>query len=170
MGDWSFRRLGISDMETHKDLRVWQQSVELVTSIYLITKAFPKEEMFGLALQMRRAAVSIPSNIAEGYARGTDREKLHFLRISSGSMSEVETQLLLSLNLGYITQESYVELSEHLTSVCKQLNALISTIKKRLSPQEQSSSLPQTTKRPNDQTTKRPNDQTTKRPNDQTTK
>ncbi|MCR4602900.1 MAG: four helix bundle protein [Prevotella sp.] len=124
-------------METHKDLRVWQQSIEMVTSIYLMTKAFPKEETFGLALQIRRAAVSVPSNIAEGYARGTDREKLHFLRISSGSMSEVETQLMLSLNLGDISQEYYKEMSETLTSIWKQLNALISTIKKKLSPQEQ---------------------------------
>ncbi|MBQ8127319.1 MAG: four helix bundle protein [Prevotella sp.] len=124
-------------METHKDLRVWHQSSELVTTIYMMTKTFPKEELFGLVSQMRRAIVSVPSNIAEGYARGTDREKLHFLRISSGSMAEVETQLLLSPNLGYINQESYDELSETITSVWKQLNALISSIKKKLSPQEQ---------------------------------
>ena len=124
-------------METHKDLRVWRQSIEMVTSIYLITQSFPKEEMFGLVSQMRRASVSVPSNIAEGYARGTDKEKLHFLRISSGSMSEVETQLMLGLNLGYIDQEKYNELSETVTSVWKQLNSLISSIKKRLTPQEQ---------------------------------
>lgn len=124
-------------METHKDLRVWQQSIEMVTSIYMMTQSFPKEETFGLVLQLRRASVSVPSNIAEGYARGTDKEKLHFLRISSGSMSEVETQLLLGLNLGYIGQEKYNELSEIVTSVWKQLNSLISSIKKRLTPQEQ---------------------------------
>ena len=124
-------------METHKDLRVWQQIIEMVTSIYLMTQSFPKEEMFGLVSQLRRASVSVPSNIAEGYARGTDKEKLHFLRISSGSMSEVETQLMLSLNLGYIDQEKYNELSEIVTSVWKQLNSLISSIKKRLTPQEQ---------------------------------
>jgi len=123
-------------METHKDLRVWHQSIELVTAIYMMTKSFPKEELFGLVSQIRRAAVSVPSNIAEGYARGTDREKLHFLRISSGSMSEVETQLLLSLKLGYIDQESYDELSETVTSVWKQLNALISSVKKKLNPQD----------------------------------
>ena len=123
-------------METHKDLRVWQQGIELVTSIYMMTKAFPKDEVFGLVSQMRRAAVSVPSNIAEGYARGTDREKLHFLRISSGSMSEIETQLMLSLNLGYISQEVYDELSERVTSVWKQLNALISSLKKRLNSQD----------------------------------
>ena len=124
-------------METHKDLRVWQQSIEMVTSIYLMTKAFPKDELFGLVSQMRRAAVSVPSNIAEGYARGSDKEKLHFLRISSGSMSEIETQLLLSLNLGYVSQEAFDELSEKVTSLWKQLNALVSSLKKRLSPQDQ---------------------------------
>ena len=123
-------------METHKDLRVWQQGIEMVTSIYLMTKSFPKEEVFGLASQLRRASVSVPSNIAEGYARGTDKEKLHFLRISSGSMSEVEIQLLLSLNLGYINQEKYNELSEIVTSVWKQLNSLITSLKKRLIPHE----------------------------------
>ena len=102
-----------------------------------MTKAFPKEELFGLVSQMRRAAVSVPSNIAEGYARGSDKEKLHFLRISSGSMSEIETQLMISSNLGYISQDLFNELSEQITSVWKQLNALISSIKKRLSPQEQ---------------------------------
>ena len=85
---------------------------------------------------MRRAAVSVPSNIAEGYARGTDKEKVHFLRISSGSMSEVETQLIICLKLGYINQEEYDEISEKLTTVWKQLNSLISAIKKRLQPQE----------------------------------
>jgi four helix bundle protein len=124
-------------METHKDLRVWQQSIEMVTSIYKMTMTFPKDEVFGLVSQMRRAAVSVPSNIAEGYARGSDREKLHFLRISSGSMSEIETQLMLSLNLGYIGQDAYDILSEQTTSVWKQLNSLISSVKNRLSPQDQ---------------------------------
>jgi four helix bundle protein len=123
-------------METHRDLRVWQQSIDFVSSIYLMTRSLPKEELFGLVSQMRRAAVSVPSNIAEGYARGTDKEKIHFLRISSGSMSELETQLTLCLKLGYISQEEYNATSEKLVSVWKQLNALISTIRKRLSPQE----------------------------------
>ena len=124
-------------METHKDLRVWQQSIEMVTSIYKMTMTFPKDEVFGLVSQMRRAAISVPSNIAEGYARGSDGEKLHFLRISSGSMSEIETQLMLSLNLGYIGQDAYDILSEQITSVWKQLNSLISSVKNRLSPQDQ---------------------------------
>lgn len=123
-------------METHRDLRVWQQSIDFVSSIYLMTRSLPKEELFGLASQMRRAAVSVPSNIAEGYARGTDKEKIHFLRISSGSMSELETQLTLCLKLGYISQEEYNTTSEKLVSVWKQLNALISVIKKRINSQE----------------------------------
>jgi len=124
-------------METHKDLRVWHQSIEMVTSIYLMTKTFPKEELFGLVSQIRRAAVSVPSNIAEGYARGSNKEKLHFLRISSGSMSEIETQLELSFHLGYISQETYEEMSKTITTVWKQLNALISSVKRTLNPQEQ---------------------------------
>ena len=124
-------------MDTHKDLRTWQQSMDMVASIYEKTKTFPKEELFGMVSQIRRAAVSVPSNIAEGYARGTDREKLHFLKISSGSMSEVDTQLLLCMKLGYLNPETYEELSEMVTSVWKQLNALISSIKKRLSVQDQ---------------------------------
>ena len=123
-------------METHRDLRVWQQSIDFVLSIYLMTRSLPKEELFGLASQMRRSAVSVPSNIAEGYARGTDKEKIHFLRISSGSMSELETQLTLCLKLGYISQEEYNATSEKLVSVWKQLNALISVIKKRINSQE----------------------------------
>lgn len=123
-------------METHRDLRVWQQSIDFVSSIYLMTRSLPKEELFGLVSQMRRAAVSVPSNIAEGYARGTDKEKIHFLRISSGSMSELETQLTLCLKLGYISQEEYNTTSEKLGSVWKQLNALISVIKKRINSQE----------------------------------
>ena len=123
-------------METHRDLRVWQQSIDFVSPMYLMTRSLPKEELFGLVSQMRRAAVSVPSNIAEGYARGTDKEKIHFLRISSGSMSELETQLTLCLKLGYISQEEYNTTSEKLVSVWKQLNALISVIKKRINSQE----------------------------------
>ena len=124
-------------MDTHKDLRVWQQSIDLVTSVYKLTKAFPKDEFFGLVSQMRRAAISVPSNIAEGYARGSDKEKLHFLRISSGSISEIETQLTLSLNLEYIGQETYEIMSNQITSIWKQLNALITSVKKRHSSQDQ---------------------------------
>ena len=119
-------------METHKDLRVWQLSIEFATHVYKLTSAYPRDEIFGIVSQLRRAAVSVPSNIAEGYARGSNREKLHFLRISSGSMSEIETQLLLSLNFGYISEKECEEITTELTSLWKQINALISAIKKTI--------------------------------------
>jgi len=122
-------------MVTHKDLRVWQMSMEFATQIYNITKPFPKEELFGLVSQMRRAVVSVPSNIAEGYARGSEKDKLHFLRISSGSMSEIETQIIICYNLGYINKEQYDKLIESHTVIWKSLNALISSVKDKLQMQ-----------------------------------
>ena len=101
-----------------------------------MTKAFPKDEIFGLVSQMRRAGIAVRSNMSAGHARGTDKEKLHFLRISSGSLSEIETQLMLSFNLGYISQKEFDESSEFITSVWKQLNALIRTVKKRMPVQD----------------------------------
>jgi len=82
-------------MQTHKDLKVWQKSIDLVTDIYAITNRFPKEEMHGLTSQIRRAAVSISSNIAEGSGRFSDKELVRFLFISLGSSSELETQLII---------------------------------------------------------------------------
>ena len=84
---------------THKDLDVWKLGIELVQEVYEVTKVFPKEEMYGLTSQIRRAAVSIPSNIAEGYARESIKELIRFLYISLGSLSELETQLLISIKL-----------------------------------------------------------------------
>lgn len=82
--------------KSHKDLIAWQKAMALVNSIYDLTAAFPKEELFGLSSQMRRAAVSIPSNIAEGSARGTKKEFAQFIRIARGSLAELETQLLIT--------------------------------------------------------------------------
>ena len=87
---------------THKDLEVWKIGIELVTDIYNETKKLPKEEIYGLSAQMRRSAVSVPSNIAEGAARSSRKEYLRFLYISLGSLSELETQIIIAGNLGYI--------------------------------------------------------------------
>ena len=86
----------------HYDLDAWKLSMELVRNIYELTQSFPKQEMFGLTSQMRRAAVSIPSNIAEGAARTGSKEFAQYLNIARGSLSELETQLLISADLGYI--------------------------------------------------------------------
>ena len=85
----------------HKDLDAWKKSIDLVEAVYIVTKKFPKEELFGLVQQMRRCAVSVPSNIAEGCARKNDTETIQFLYIAAGSLAELETQLIISEKLGY---------------------------------------------------------------------
>ena len=93
----------------HKDLEVWKKSMDLVEVIYYFTKGFPESEKYGLTSQMRRAAVSIPSNIAEGSARKGDKELVQFLMISIGSLSELETQYLLSIRLKLVPKNNELE-------------------------------------------------------------
>ncbi|MDD3437007.1 MAG: four helix bundle protein [Candidatus Gastranaerophilales bacterium] len=94
----------------HKDLEVWKLAMEFITDIYSITKKFPKEEFYGLTNQIRRCAISIPSNIAEGSARQSDKELIQFLYIALGSVSELETQLIIARNLNYINEiENYIK-------------------------------------------------------------
>ncbi len=89
-------------MKTHKDLDVWKKGLNMVTEIYGLTKTFPKDEIYGLISQMRRAAVSYPCNISEGAARSSTKEYIHFIYIALGSLSELETQVIIAKNLGYI--------------------------------------------------------------------
>jgi len=98
----------------HKDLDVWKLGIELVTKIYEITSNFPTTEQFGLTSQMQRAAISIPSNIAEGAARNSEKEYIHFLYISIGSLAELETQLIISNKLGFLEDVSIFEEVEKL--------------------------------------------------------
>ena len=119
-------------MKTHKDLDVWKKSVSLVTSIYEVTKAFPKDEMYGITNQIRRSAVSIPSNIAEGSARQGDKEFAHFLYISLGSLSELETQLIIANNLKYLTITDYELTIEQLEEIRKMLLGLIKYVKNKI--------------------------------------
>ena len=107
---------------THKDLDIWKRSIQFVTEIYEITKNFPKGEMFGLTSQIRRAAISIPSNIAEGAARKNKLEFIQFLHIALGSYSELETQLIIAGNLKYL---EYDKLSSELSMIGKMLVKLI---------------------------------------------
>ena len=116
-------------MGTYKDLTVWQKSMLLARRIYEITARYPEEERFGLVSQMRRCAVSIPSNIAEGYGRETEREHSHFLFISLGSSNELETQLILSFEFQYIGHQDYVEIADLNFEVNKMLSSLIYTLK-----------------------------------------
>ena len=97
-------------MEGHRDLQVWQKSVEFVTDIYRETATFPRSEVYGLTNQVRRAAVSVPSNIAEGSGRSSKKEFAQFLCHARGSLLEVETQLEIARNLGYLSDKSASEL------------------------------------------------------------
>lgn len=90
-----------TSIKSYQDLTVWQKSMELVAWIYELTQHFPKEEMYGLVSQMRRSAISIPSNIAEGYSRRHRQEYIQFVRIAFGSGAELETQLIIAKKLGY---------------------------------------------------------------------
>jgi four helix bundle protein len=112
-------------IESYKDLIVWQKSVELVTDIYKLTERFPKTEMYGLTSQARRAAVSIPSNIAEGKRRGTQKDYRKFLLIAYGPGSELETQILIAKNLDFISDEITENVDGLLDEVMKMLNVLI---------------------------------------------
>ena len=89
----------------HKELDVWKESINLVTKIYSITANFPNDEKFGIVSQMRRSAVSIPSNIAEGCARISDKDNMRFIDIASGSLAELETQIIIAKNLGFIDSD-----------------------------------------------------------------
>jgi four helix bundle protein len=116
-------------MKTHKDLEVWQRSIVFVTNIYKITNAFPVEEKFGLCSQLRRAAVSIPSNIAEGAARNGKPEFKQFLYIALASAAEIETQLFIAKNLNFILEEEKSTLISELNSISKMIQGLIKSLK-----------------------------------------
>ena len=118
-------------MKTHKDLDVWRKSVSLVTSIYEVTKTFPKDEVYGLTNQIRRSSVSIPSNIAEGSARQGDKEFAHFLYISLGSLSELETQLIIANNLNYLSLKDYDSVITSLEEIRRMLLGLIKYVRNR---------------------------------------
>lgn len=112
-------------------LLVWRQAMDLARDSYLLTKKFPKEELYGLTSQMRRAAVSIPANIAEGSGRSTRKDYVNFLRIAQGSLRELETYLLLAPKMGLIPPEAVAALLAQLDSVAKLLNRLIQAIERR---------------------------------------
>jgi four helix bundle protein len=116
-------------IKSYQDLVVWQKSYQLALQIYKITKKFPKEELYGLTSQMRRAEISIPSNIAEGYYRQRKLEYVQFLQFSFASGAELETQLLIAHDLKYISEDEYNEINKFLTEVMKMLNSLIRKLK-----------------------------------------
>ncbi len=115
-------------IKDHKDLVMWQKAMELAEEVYRLAKLLPKAETHALSSQMRRAAVSIPSNIAEGYQRRTDGYIKHFLYIARGSNAEVETQLLLGVRLGYFSQAEVQKALQLIEEIAKMLNSFINKI------------------------------------------
>ncbi len=114
----------------YKEMEIWKEAVELVTDIYKITEEYPKNELFGIVSQIRRAAISIPSNIAEGSVKHSDKETLRFLDIALGSLAELDTQMLISQNLDFIS--NYKEFEQKISKVRALLTGLIKFYDKQL--------------------------------------
>src|SRR3989344_4886456 len=112
-------------IQSFTDLIVWQEGHALVLMVYKETKKFPKEEQFGLMSQMQRAAVSITSNIAEGFSRQSHKEKIQFYAIAHGSLTELQNQLLIARDVGYVTNQTFKTLADKSVTVHKLLNAFI---------------------------------------------
>jgi four helix bundle protein len=121
----------VVSMRGHRGLVAWQKAMELVTEIYRITRDFPKDELYGLVSQLRRAAVSVPSNLAEGYGRNSRNEFHHFAGVARGSLAEVETQIEIAKNLHYISEQSCSELLSRVDEVGRVLTGLREWSKKQ---------------------------------------
>ena len=111
----------------YQDLKVWQKAIELTAEIYELVKLLPREEQYALSDQMRRAVVSVPSNIAEGRGRGADKEFVHFLLMSRGSLWELSTQLVICERLHYLNQSQTSNARQMITEISKMINALAKT-------------------------------------------
>lgn len=117
---------------SYHDLSAWQRARELVSVIYEQTQDFPQDERFGLTSQIRRSAVSVPSNIAEGYGRGSAPDYLRFLRIARGSLFEVETQIILAFDLGYVSLDESERIRQKVDEVARPLSGLVRSIENQL--------------------------------------
>ena len=118
-------------LKSYRDLIYWQKSMDLVTMVYKLTSKLPKDEVYSLCNQMRRAAISIPSNIAEGYDRGSQKNYINFLHIASGSNSELQTQLEICVRIGYFSKEEVKPIYELSVEVAKMLYVALSTLQKK---------------------------------------
>lgn len=121
-------------IKNYRDLIAWQKAMEFVTAVYQTTAQFPREEIYGLTSQLRRAAVSIPSNIAEGHGRNSTRDFIKFLSIAYGSLNETQTQLMIGKNLGYLTKPPCDQLLEHSYELARLINGLSRSLTAKLPP------------------------------------
>ncbi len=118
-------------VKSYKELDVWQKGIEIVDEIYTLTSVFPRDEQYGLTGQMRRSAVSIPSNIAEGFSRGHTPEYMQFIRIALGSLAELDTQFTIACRRNYINSDSAEKLTDKLDHEARMLMNLIKSLKNR---------------------------------------
>ena len=118
-------------LESYKDLVVWQKAVKLTTEVYATTEKYPPKETYGLTYQTRKSAVSIPSNIAEGWTRKHRQEYIHSLSIALGSAAELETQIIIGNKLGFLADENFKRLNELNTEIMKMINSLIAALKSK---------------------------------------
>src|SRR5262245_49943768 len=128
-GSWGSPAVAVNSF---RDLRVWQGGVALVQAVYQATRSFPREEIFGLTSQIRRAAVSVPSNIAEGHARESTREYLQHVSVAQGSLAELQTQLEISGSLNYLTDDQLRQRLEMSTTLARQLYSLRNALQRKL--------------------------------------
>jgi len=117
-------------IKPHKRLEVWKKAIDLTVDVYKHSEKFPKTEIYGLTSQIRRAAVSIPSNVAEGAARQTRKEFINYLHIAQGSLSELDTQLVIANRLEYIPGATYKEVESEIETISKMITGLIKSLKK----------------------------------------
>ena len=112
-------------IKTYRDLNIWNTGIEMVKDIYKLTEKFPKHEMYGLVSQMRRSAISIPSNVAEGFRRHHNKEYRQFLYVSLGSCAELETQLTIAKELEHLPEKEEIRLLEKLDHICRMISNLL---------------------------------------------
>ncbi len=120
----------MNEVRTYKDLLIWQKGIDIVKEIYLLCQEIPNDELFGLQSQIKRSSISIPSNIAEGWGRNYTKNYIQFLKISRGSLFELETQLIIAKELDFISTDSYNRIQVLITEESKMLNAFIKSIDK----------------------------------------
>ena len=130
MGNRTMLMEAIFMSASYRDLRVWQESMDLVIAVYEHTQSFPRNEIYGLTGQMRRAALSIPSNIAEGKGRSTGRDRSLFFCHARGSLLELETQIMIAERLSYLSREKFQTLTQAASKIGRMLNALIDSIRR----------------------------------------
>ena len=119
----------MSEIKTYKDLLIWQKSMALVSEVYKLTKSFPNEEMFGLSAQLRKASVSVPSNIAEGYGRNSTKDYVRFLHIAIGSLYEIQTQIEIAFELKYLPSEDFTRLDKLMKEIERMISSLLRKLK-----------------------------------------